>query len=112
MKNRLLTAVLCASLVLIPVNETRSGGVLVLFVLACAATAGIFTIYVYSHGEGDSVPHKLVLQKDHYDCNWVNVATNYAAPITTTNSISLFWDYMTDDLARYRVQDMGRLDKP
>lgn len=106
------TALLCAALVMVPVQQSRSQMGPALFVLTCAAVAGCFVIYVYCHSGYDSIPHRLVLQKDHYDGQWSNIATNYAAPVATTNRLSLFWDYMNDQTARYRVADLGRLDKP
>jgi hypothetical protein len=109
---RIATALLCAALVMLPVQTSRPQIGPAFFVLTCAAIGGLFVVWVYYRSGYDSIPHRMVLQKDHYDSNRTNMATNYAAIMPGTNSLSLFVDYMNDNTARYRVADLGRLDKP
>lgn len=77
-----------------------------LLVISCAVVAGAIVIYAYYRTTPN--PYKpviLILEKSHFDGNWVAVATNKV--VLGTNQWQ-FWfsDKMTDDTACYRVKQL------
>ena len=106
---RITTAILCASLLLMPVKTGQSQAAPALFMLTCALVGGAFVIYVYwRSGSYTGSEHALVLQESHYDGNWANVCTNYCTLIGHTNLLACFSkSYQFDEGAKYRVKDLG-----
>lgn len=104
---RTITALLVAAfLAAITPDNSRAGAGPALFMLVCAATAGALIIWVYVKS-GEVKQRVIVLEKSHYDGNWVPVATNVMViPPRLSLAFPAFSDRMEDQTACYRVREI------
>lgn len=82
-------------------------------IIGCALAGGAaayIVIHAYTSRNDCAAWHRLVLERDHYDGNWERIATNIT--FVSTNKMEVFRDRMTDDAARYRVLDEGKVQPP
>lgn len=80
-----------------------SGAMLIMF---CAMVGSVMVFWVYKTNTAQKL-RWLVLEKSHYDGNWVPVVTNqvFVGPRLTL-ALPAFQASMTDDLACYRVKEI------
>jgi hypothetical protein len=107
---RIICILLCAAMLHLsgelPDHQARaqtSGAVLVMF---CAIVGTILVMWVY---KVNSTPKLrwLVLEKCHYDGNWVPVATNQVfVTAYLARAFPAFQSSMTDDTASYRIKEI------
>lgn len=105
-----LTALLCLALAIMPVQAETVTNAPPKFPWLCALVlgalaAGGYIIFTVATANQCAGKHKLVLESDHYDANWIPIATNIVQ--VSTNKIEVFRQLMTDEMCRYRVQDCG-----
>lgn len=107
---RFICILLCALLLQVsgelPDHEAQaqtSGAVLVMF---CAIVGTVFCIWVYKVHTTPKM-RWLVLEKAHYDGNWMPVATNHMlVPPNLSKAFPAFAVNMTDDTANYRIKEI------
>lgn len=80
-----------------------SGAMLIMF---CAVVGSVMVFWVYKTYETPKL-RWLVLEKSHYDGNWMPVVTNqvFVGP-ALARALPAFQASMTDDLASYRVKEI------
>ena len=105
-----ITVLLCASLLCLsggwPEEQARGQAAGAALIVVCAAAAGLLIFWVYKTYDTPKI-RCLVLEKSHYDGNWIPVATNIMlVPPNLARAFPAFSDKMTDETACYRVKEI------
>lgn len=106
----IVTYLVCAALVLalIKPQPAKAQVAPVVFIMACGVIATCIIIKVSSVPPRAYVPVTLVLEKSTDGrATWTAICTNTVV-LGTAKPISVFTDQMTDDMAFYRVHELGK----